>query len=93
MPGGMLSLSANGNTAGTGILWASHPLADAAHETVPGILHAYDASDLSRDLWNSHMNANRDCIGSFAKFCPPTIANGRVYMATFSDSVVVYGPL
>jgi hypothetical protein len=93
MPGGMLSLSANGNTAGTGILWASHPVRNANNEIVPGILRAYDASDLTKELWNSKMNVQRDDVGNFAKFCPPTIANGRVYMATFSDVVHVYGLL
>ncbi len=93
MPGGMLSLSANGNAAGTGILWASHQLANANQAIVPGILRAYDASNLTRELWNSKVNAQRDDIGNFAKFCPPTIANGRVYMATFSNAVEVYGLL
>ncbi len=94
MPGGMLSLSANGNTAGSGILWASHPYkASAIHATVEGILRAYDASDLTRELWNSKQNESRDDIGNFAKFCPPTIANGKVYMASFSGHLAVYGLL
>jgi hypothetical protein len=94
MPGGMLSLSANGNTAGSGILWASHPYkASAIHATVEGILRAYDASDLTRELWNSKQNESRDDIGNFAKFCPPTIANGKVYMASFSGHLAIYGLL
>jgi len=60
---------------------------------VDGILRAYDASDLTNELWNSKQNANRDDLGKYAKFCPPTIANGKVYMATFSDKVIVYGLL
>ena len=32
-------------------------------------------------------------LGNFAKFTPPTVANGRVYMATFSNQLVVYGLL
>ncbi|BCL77709.1 hypothetical protein ccbrp13_01740 [Ktedonobacteria bacterium brp13] len=94
MPGGMLSISANGNTAGSGILWASHPYrASAIHATVEGILRAYDASDLTRELWNSKQNEHRDDIGNFAKFCAPTIANGKVYMASFSRRLAVYGLL
>lgn len=94
MPGGMLSISAHGNTAGTGIVWASHPYdKDANNQVVEGILHAYDASDLTTELWNSKENPNRDDIGLFAKFCPPTIANGKVYMATFSGYLAVYGLL
>ncbi len=94
MPGGFLSISANGNTAGTGILWASHPYnQDANQAVVEGIVRAYDASHLTNELWNSKQNASRDNSGKFAKFCPPTIANGKVYMATFSGEVVVYGLL
>jgi hypothetical protein len=94
MPGGMLSISANGNVAGSGIVWASHPYsANAIHAVVEGVVRAYDASDLTRELWNSKQNANRDDIGNFAKFCPPTIANGKVYMASFSGYLAVYGLL
>src|SRR6266516_1304554 len=94
MPGGMLSISANGNTPGSGILWASHPFKEGAnHAVVEGIVRAYDASDLSRELWNSKQKPARDDIGNFAKFCPPTIANGKVYMASFSDYLAVYGLL
>lgn len=92
MPGAMLSASSNGNTAGTGILWASHPInGDANQAVVPGILQAFDASDVSHELWNSNANGLRDAVGKFAKFVPPTIANGKVYLATFSDSLLVYG--
>src|SRR5262249_42991597 len=43
-------------------------------------------------LWNSMMDAADD-VGDFAKFCPPTIANGKVYLATFSCQLEVYGLL
>lgn len=36
------------------------------------------------------MNPDRDDIGEAAKFTPPTIANGQVYVATFSGELVVY---
>jgi len=39
------------------------------------------------------MNEARDDMGNFAKFCPPTIANGKVYLSTFSNQLVVYGLL
>jgi hypothetical protein len=94
MPGGMLSISANGNTPGTGIVWASHPFENNANQAVvAGIVRAYDASNLKNELWNSKINAQRDNIGNFAKFCAPTIANGKVYMASFSNFVAVYGLL
>jgi len=91
MPGGMLSVSANGNTAGTSIVWGSRPKANANRAVVPGVLHAYDASDLTNELWNSEQNAQPQDAYNFATFCSPTIANGKVYMATFSGKVMVYG--
>ncbi len=92
MPGGLLSLSSKGNT--NGIVWASCVYTgDAVHDIVPGILRAYDANDLGTELWNSYQNRSRDDLGKLAKYVPPTIANGRVYMATFSNSVCAYGPL
>jgi hypothetical protein len=90
-PGGILSLSANGSQPGAGILWATSSTVNAHDMTVRGILHAYDASNVSKELWNSYQNQTRDDFGYLAKFCPPTIANGKVYMTTFSDKLVVYG--
>jgi Secretion system C-terminal sorting domain len=92
MPGAMLSVSSNGSTTGTGIIWASHPInGDANQGNVPGIVQAFDATDVSHELWNSNLNGLRDSIGTFGKFVPPTIANGKLYMATFSGSLKVYG--
>ncbi len=93
MPGGMLTLSANGTQARTAIVWASHPFAgNANNKTVKGILRAFDATDISQELWNSEQNPARDSLGMFAKYCPPVVANGKVYVATFAeplaDSVV-----
>lgn len=94
MPGGFLSVSANGSTAGTGIVWVCHPFDDDAnHRTVPGVLRAYDAQDLTHELWDSKQNAGRDDLGMFAKFCAPTVANGKVYVPTFSNQLQVYGLL
>ena len=80
--GGILSISAKGTTAGTGILWAN-----------TGALRAFDASDLSHELWNSERNASRDNFGNFAKFNTPVVAQGKVYLATFSKQVAVFGLL
>ena len=91
MPGAMLSLSANGSDITSGIIWAALPFkGDANHETQPGILRAFDAADIRQELWNSKMDPV-DGEWDFAKFCPPTAVNGRVYLATFSDHVRVYG--
>src|SRR5262249_47315874 len=94
MTGGMLSISANGTNAGTGILWASHQFTGDANQAVrPGILHAYDAQNVTNELWNSEQFSARDSVGSYAKFVPPTVANGNVYLATFSSRINVYGLL
>jgi len=43
-PGGILSISANGTNAGSGIVWASHQLGGSANHAVrPGILRAFNA--------------------------------------------------
>lgn len=93
-PGGILSVSANGTNAGTGIVWATvNTTSNANQATVAGTLHAFDAQNVDNELWNSDMIPGRDALGNLAKFVPPTIANGKVYVATFSNRVNVYGLL
>ncbi len=87
-----MSISANGTTPGTGILWAAYSSTGASNGgAFPGILSALDASDLSRELWNSNQNPTRDYSGSWAKWSPPTVANGKVYLASFDNVLNVYG--
>jgi hypothetical protein len=100
MPGGMLSVSSKGSSAGTGIVWASFPpYRDANKGPVRGELRAYKADEFHDGrlvtLWSSRCNRRRDDYGTFAKFCCPTIAAGRVYQATFNEpgSLAVYGIL
>ena len=90
-PGGALSISANGAT--NGILWATTPITTARISNAPGVLHAYDATNVGNELWNSYQNQARDDYGYYAKFNPPTVANGKVYVPTFSNALVVYGLL
>ncbi|WP_295794533.1 PQQ-binding-like beta-propeller repeat protein [Mucilaginibacter sp.] len=90
--GAVLSVSSNGSTAGTGILWASYASSgDAEHDVSPGILRAFDASDITKELWSNSQNPGQDYAGNYAKFSSPTIVNGHVYLPTFSNKVVVYG--
>jgi hypothetical protein len=94
MPGGFFSVSSNGATPGSGVLWVNVPYrGDANHATVPGVLRAFDADNLATELWDSRINAPRDDFGNFGKFVPPVVANGKVYVATFSNQVAVYGLL
>ena len=83
---GGISLSANGSAAGSGILWGTEGSNN-------GVLHAYDATNVAHELWNSQQIAARDALGTYTKFCAPTIANGKVYVATCSSNLVVYGLL
>jgi hypothetical protein len=90
--GAVLSVSSNGSKDGTGILWASYAFSgDAEHNVSPGILRAFDANDVTKELWNNRQNVSRDGAGNYAKFASPTIADGHVYLPTFSNRVVVYG--
>jgi hypothetical protein len=92
--GAALSVSSNGMEDGTGILWVTRAVSGAAiHYASPGVLEAYDASDVHRPVWSSATNAKRDGLGDWAKFAPPTIANGKVFTPTFSNQLVVYGLL
>ncbi len=90
---GSVSVSSNGTTTGTGIVWATAPSADPDHATIGGNLFAYDAANLSNLLWSTTQNTSRDSYGNYAKFCAPTIANGKVYVGTDSGQVAVYGLL
>jgi len=82
MPGGFSSLSANLDH--DAILWVSYPLGDGQWNNVPSRLAAFDATNLQR-LWF------HDGGYLFAKFTPPTVADGKVFRATASNKVVVYG--
>jgi hypothetical protein len=88
---GTMSLSANGSTVGSGIVWATTGAANGDHGTVAGTLRAFDANNLGIELWDSQMNDVRDDSGVWAKYSPPTVANGKVYSATFSNLLNVYG--
>jgi hypothetical protein len=94
-PGGILALSANGDQPGSGVLWATVATSGDAENNppVPGELHAFNAENLSQELWNSAINPSRDGYGNFAKFVPPMVANGKVYVATWSNRLAVYGLL
>ena len=91
-PGAMLSLSSNGGH--DGILWAAiHASGDSWHESRPGILHAYEADNIQHELWNSWQNKARDDCDEYSKMAPPTIANGKVYLASFGTQNTGTGEL
>ena len=71
-PGGNMSISSNGGSGG--ILWA-------IEAGGINILHAYDATDVSNELYNSNQAGARDKFGAAVRFTVPTVINGKVYVA------------
>ena len=83
-PGSTPSISANGTS--NGIVWAAENSSNA-------VLHAYDASNLTKELYNSTQAANgRDNFGAGNVFIAPTVVNGKVYVGTTSG-IGVFGLL
>jgi outer membrane protein assembly factor BamB len=85
------------------VVWGNAPLADSLAAVVPGRIHALNAENL-QELWSADIGVN-DPSERFAKNNPPTVANGKVYVAAFgpannapgsvnssySGKVIVYG--
>jgi len=85
-PGTSPVVSANGTA--NGIVWAYENPGSG-----PAVLHAYDATNLAKELYNSNQAANgRDQFGAGNKFIAPTVADGKVFVAT-TTSVGVFGLL
>jgi hypothetical protein len=86
-PGATPSISASSATT-DGIVWAINAAAYGTSDNGPAlagpaILHAYDASNVSTELWNSSQaSGGRDTAGNAVKFTVPTVANGKVYIGT-----------
>ena len=81
-PGASPAVSANGTS--NGIVWA-------VENSSPAVLHAYDATDLTRELYNSNQAAGgRDNFGAGNKFISPAVADGMVFVGT-PNGVAVFG--
>lgn len=85
-PGATAVISANEST--NGIVWALETNGSGA----PAILHAYTATDVSYELYNSNQNTVRDYPGPAIKFAVPTTANGKVYVGA-QGQLSVFGLL
>jgi hypothetical protein len=76
-PGATPAISANGNRSG--IVWLLETKAwNGADRSA--ILHAFDASNVARELYNSEQNSQRDRAGLCLRFTIPTVVSGRVYV-------------
>jgi hypothetical protein len=85
-PGGALAISADGDSKG--ILWS----VQSNNLTAPGVLRAYDASDLGIELYDSDQAGPRDNLEGAVGFSVPLVANGRVFVGSGSQ-LTVYGLL
>ncbi len=91
-PGASPSVSSNGTS--NGIVWALDNTNYCTAQSPgcgPAVLHAYNASSLTSDLWNSSL-VSADAAGNAVKFTLPTVANGKVYVGTRGNNTGgVYG--
>ena len=97
MTGGMISVSSHGSS--DGIIWTLAPIdGNANQDVVDGIARAYDAANLDsvanpdgtprlKLLWDS---SQARVAFHFSKFCPPVVADGKLYIATYDGRVDIY---
>jgi hypothetical protein len=88
-PGATPSISANGSN--NGVVWEVEHTSTRG-TTGPAVLHAYSAANVGQQLYNSTAAGARDQLGTAVKFTVPTIASGKVYVATQSG-LTVFGLL
>jgi hypothetical protein len=75
-------ISANGTN--NAILWAIEYVTGGGN----GILHAYDANNVGKELYNSLQAGGRDTFGAAVKFSVPTVVNGKVYVGAQSELAI-----
>lgn len=99
MPGGFITVSSSNANGQDGIVWTVSPRKSLWRDPaanaipVPSILRAFNAipsGGTMTEIWNSEMDVG-DALGSASKWQPPLVANGRVYLATHNNRVVIYG--
>ena len=76
-PGAQPVVSAASTSATSALMWA----VEFNSTLGAGVLHAYDATNLATELYNSTQAANnRDTAGAPVKFAVPTVSGGKVFM-------------
>jgi hypothetical protein len=88
-PGATPTISANGDR--NGIVWVIKSKGFMAAD-IPAVLHAYDASNVAHELYNSEQDSTRDRAGTALRFNIPTVADGRVFVGAVRE-LDVYGLL
>ena len=86
-PGSTPSVSASSTT--NGIVWALNNGSYCTSQSTscgPAVLHAYDATNVATELWNSTMGTG-NAAGNAVKFNVPTVANGKVYVGTRGNNI------
>jgi len=83
-------ISSNGTN--NALVWLIDSSGAFSSPNTATILRAFDASDLSNEVYNSAMVPSRDSAGLAVKFTVPTVANGKVYIETQTE-LDVYGLL
>ncbi len=82
-PGGILTVTSAAGLPATGIVWA----------LTPGVLHAFSATNVANELWNSNQNTARDGLAGNYHFEQYTVVAGKVFIPDTQNHVVVYGLL
>jgi hypothetical protein len=82
-PGSTPSVSALGSA--NGLVWDLDNSLFCRNGCASAVLHAFDATFLTTELWNSS-SSGQDSAGNAVKFTVPTIANGKVYVGTRGSS-------
>ena len=88
-PGATPTISAHG--AADGIVWVVETKTWNGSDR-PAVLHAFDAANVTRELYSSESNSSRDRAGTAVRFAIPTVVAGRVYVGAKGE-VDIYGPL
>ena len=76
-PGAQPSISANGTNPNSAIMWALR--VDNFGQNGPAELMAFNAENLTQQLYSSNGTGLRDRFGSSVKFVFPIVSNGKVF--------------